>query len=105
MTPENKTLKPENYNLDPYALSKKDFTRIRQWSRVLMERNEYKFNFHQWKDRDIITAGTVEPESIDVHNIYPFPDLHWIIYRAGMKFNLMLLSGKRMLFVSSFAKI
>ncbi len=97
-------LDPTKYILDPYDVTPKDELRVKQWAAEVMKKNESKLSY-EFKDREIITTGEVEPEAIDVRNIYPFPDLHWIIYRAKTNFNLMVMSGKKLLFVSSFAKI
>lgn len=98
-----KRRKPK-YIIDPKDMTSKDQTRARAWAAEVMKRHESKLTM-KVKDRNIIVSGVVEPEAIDVRNIYPFSNLHWVIYRNGDLFDLMLMSGKRMLFVSSFAKV
>jgi hypothetical protein len=92
------------YILDPKDVEEKGEMRVRQWAAELMRRNEYKFT-PKWQDRQIVTSGEVEPEAIDVRAIYPFPDLHWIIWKNKMFWSFMLLSQHRMLFNIDFAKI
>lgn len=85
-----------------------EHSRAFQWATEIIGKHE-RFCTLKVKDRTIVAKGDVQPEDIDIRSIYPFPDLHWIIYRndtpAGTMWNLMLLSGKKMLFVSHFATI
>ena len=101
---KRRKLDPTKYIIDPYDVKPKEESRVRQWCAEVMTRHESKLS-HKFRDREIIASGEVEPEAIDVRSVYPFKDLRWIIYRAKMNFNIMLLSGPRMLLVSSFAKI
>ena len=55
-----------------------------------MAKHEHKFG-KNWKDRDIIASGTLEPEDIDIRNIYPFKGLHWVIYKRSKLFHILLL--------------
>ena len=97
-------LDPTKYIISPHDVTPKDDVRARQWAAEVMKKNESKLSY-EFKDREIITSGEVEPEAIDIRNIYPFKDLHWVIYRAKTNFNLMLMAGQKCLFISSFAKI
>lgn len=92
------------YILDPKNVEESGEMRIRQWAAGIMSKNEYKFT-PKWQDRQIVTSGEVEPESIDVRAVYPFPDLHWIIWKNKTYWSFMLLSKHRMLFNIDFAKI
>ncbi len=101
---KRRKLDPTKYIISPHDVSPKDDLRARQWAAEVMKRNESKLSY-KWKDREVITSGEVEPEAIDVRNIYPFPNLRWLIYRNKQLFDLMLISGEKLLFISSFAKI
>lgn len=97
--------KPEpKYIIDPKDVEKKDDSRARRWAAEVMQKHESKLS-DKFKDRQIIWRGDVDPEDVDVRNVYPFPELHWIIYRNGALFDIMLCSKNKILFVSSFAKI
>lgn len=102
-SPKKKAVEPK-YIIDPKDVSPKDDLRCRRWAAEMMKKNEHKLDT-KYKDRQIITRGEIDPEDIDVKNIYPFPELHWIIYRDGVYFAIMLCSKHRMLFTSSFVKI
>ncbi len=97
-------LDPSKFHISPTDVSEKDLSRCQKWAADIMSLNEYKLN-NQWKDKDIVTSDVVKPEDIDVMNIYPFPDLHWFIYRDGNYWSLTLASKNKMLFKSTFARI
>lgn len=94
--------------INPKDVSAKDEQRVRQWAGDMLRKHESKFNA-KCKNRFIIASGEIEPESIDIINIYPFQNLHWIIYRNDINGHVMwsisLLSGHRMLFTSTYAKL
>lgn len=98
MIPTNKFI------IDPTEFKANDVTRAKQWAREKMKKYEGKLNY-EWNDRAIIASGEIEPEEIDIKTIYPFPNLRWIIYRNELNFTIMLLSGKKLLLSSTFAKI
>jgi hypothetical protein len=101
---ELKKRREPKFIIDPKDVAKKDDSRARAWAAELMSKHE-RFFTDKIPDGRIIARGDVEPEAIDVRNIYPFPNLNWIIFRRRGLFHLMLLSGHRLLFTSSFAKI
>lgn len=106
---ELKRRRQPKYVVDQKDITVKDNLRAKQWAAEIMSRNESKLNANRFKNRQIVTSGDVKPESVDIMNIYPFPNLHWIIYRSDYGSNIMwsisLLSGKKLLFTSTFAKI
>lgn len=106
---ELKRRRQPKYIVDQKDITQKDNMRAKSWAAEIMSRNESKLNQHRFKNRQIVTSGDVKPESVDIMNIYPFPNLHWIIYRNDQGENIMwsisLLSGKKLLFTSTFAKI
>lgn len=96
------------YIIDPKEVTATDEARVKAWAAAIMAKHE-RFFTDKIRDRTIVARGEVSAEEIDIRNIYPFPDLNWIIYRRNIKFgtlwNLMLLSKGVVLFVSSFAKV
>lgn len=90
--------------IDPRDVSPKDDIRARTWAAAMMKKYEHKLN-NNIPDRHIVARGEVEPEDIDVANIYPFANLNWIIYRNKEYFTFLLASNKTVLFVSTFVKI
>ena len=91
--------------IDPKQVSKKDEERVSNWSRGIMKKNEHKLDFHNFKHLEIVTSDVVEAEDIDIANIYPFPDLNWLIYRHHQSWNLMLRARGVVLFIAGYAKI
>lgn len=102
---EQNNQKPK-YIIDPKDVQKKDYSRIQKWCLEKMQKYEGRFGYH-WNDRAIIASGTIEPEELDVRNVYSHPDLAWIIYRNGMNFDIMLTANnaRTLLFKASYAKI
>ena len=94
------------FNVDQKEVTPQDNERVRDWAREIMQKHKSKLDLTKWKNREIITSGTVEPEAVDVKSIYPFPDLYWYIYRGGDQvalgpyikaencFSIMLISKK-----------
>lgn len=95
---------PKRWIVDPNTVSKKDNQRVRAWAAEIMRKNEHKLN-NNWKNGEIVTSGEVEVESIDVKNIYPFPDLQWYVYRRAKYWCLMLRSKQKLLATFYYLKI
>lgn len=102
----NQNPNKEKYIIDPYDVQKKDYQRIAQWCLKKIKKYEGKLGYH-WNDRAIIASGAIEPEEVDVRNVYPFKDLAWFIYRDGLRFSIMLTANnaRTLLFKASYAKI
>ena len=66
--------------VDPREVTVKDDVRVRLWAAGIMGKHESKMS-DKCKENAIIASGDVEPEEVDIRNIYPFKDMHWIIYR------------------------
>ena len=100
--------KPQ-FIVEPKEISNQDNLRARSWAAEIMQKHEDKLNTNHFKNREIVTSGTIPPEAIDIRSLYPFPELHWIIYRNDrmkqVMWSVMLLSQHRCLFVSTFATI
>lgn len=90
--------------MDVSDITSKEYSRIKAWGVSLMAKHEHKLN-DKWKHLEIVTSGTVEPEAVDVRQVYPFPDLHWIIYRHRTCWVLLLMSKRSILSCQKFATI
>lgn len=101
---ELQTLREPRYIINPRDVLPKEETRVRQWAAEIMRKNEHRLNPHV-KDRHIVWSGAVEPEDIDIRQIYPFDDLNWIIYRNGIYWSLMLRSKEKLLATLTYAKL
>ena len=86
---ELKKRREKKYLVNPKDVTKKDEMRIRAWAGEIMRENEHRLD-KKVADKKIVWSGEVKPEAIDIKNIYPFPDLNWIIYRNGICWNFML---------------
>ena len=93
------------YVLDPNEVTAREKKRLMEWSRDLIVKHESKLSFSKWKHGEIIASGIIEPESIDVGEIYSFGELNWYIYRSHDKWNVLLRSHHRVLSVASYAKL
>jgi len=78
--------------IDPKEVEPTDDIRVRKWAKVIMGKHESKFD-KEWKDYQIIASGDVEPEDIDIRNIYPFYDMHWIIYKSNKLHHIILMGN------------
>jgi len=90
--------------LDPKDVTVSDNQRVRTWMGETIRKHESKLDLKKWKINQIVTAASVEPEAIDIRSIYPFPDLHWIIFREGKGFSIMLVGKEIMICKSHFEK-
>jgi hypothetical protein len=93
------------YIIDPKDVEQSENHRVKKWAREIMSKNEHKLNMKNFKNREIVTSGEVNPESIDMRLIYPFIDLNWIIFRNGQLWSLMLRSKEKMLCQIDYASI
>lgn len=107
MNPNIQQITPEAYKertkprfiIDVSELQRSDTDRVKAWGEALAAKHEHKFN-PRWKHLEIVTSGTVKPEDIDIKQIYPFKDLHWIIFRYNKEKSgwvLYLMSKNRLL--------
>ena len=91
--PSQKTLderrKPK-YIIDPKDVSLKDNLRIRQWGLDVMKKHVSRLT-DDVPDRNIVFEKELEPEEIDIKNIYPFQDLYYSIFRLKPYWKLRLL--------------
>lgn len=96
--------KNKKFHLDVEKITQKEHERLYNWSKSLMEKNESKFH-DSIKNFSVINSGTVRPEDPDVGELYRFPELVWYIYKENKFWSFILLSKKKLLFKSQFAKI
>lgn len=81
--PDEETLakrRERKYVIHPKDVKAKDDTRVRQWALEIMKKHTSRLN-DQVLDRHIVFEKEVEPEEIDIRNIYPFEDLYYMIFR------------------------
>lgn len=94
--------------MDVNTITSKEYFRVKKWGHDLVLLNEHKFN-DKWKHLEIVSSGTVKAEDIDIRQIYPFKDLHWIIYRHKTKTTnlwiLLLMSKNKVLSCQKFCTI
>ena len=105
--PDDETLEKRRrpqFIINPKDVTQSDNERVRQWMGETIRKHESKLDLKKWKIDQIVTAASVEPEAIDVRGIYPFSDLHWIIFREGKGFSIMLVGRNIMLCKSHFKK-
>jgi len=85
------------YVVDPKDVAAKDEMRVREWGLSIMQKYESKLN-SKVPNKTIVYEKEVEPEEIDIKNVYPFKNLRWFIMKLGNQWALRLLyktpSGK-----------
>lgn len=90
--------------LDLNDIKQQETARLRAWGISIMQKHEHKLN-NKWKHTQIVTSGTINAEDIDVRQIYPHQDLHWLIYKHHTKWVLLLLSKNLVLSRHEFVTI
>lgn len=91
--PDDETLKKRRepkFVVDPKDIQAKDDIRVRQWALGIMQKHTSRLN-DQVLDKQIVFEKEVEPEDIDIRNIYPFKDLGYMIFRKKPFWCLRLL--------------
>jgi hypothetical protein len=91
--PDEETLKKRRepkFVVDPKDVAAKDDIRVRQWALEIMQKHTSRLN-DQVPDKQIVFMKEVEPEDIDIRNIYPFEDLGYMIFRKKPFWCLRLL--------------
>jgi hypothetical protein len=91
--PDEETLaqrrKPK-FVVDPKDVAAKDDIRVRQWALEIMQKHTSRLK-DDVPDKQIVFEKEVEPEDIDIRNIYPFEDLGYMIFRKKPYWCLRLL--------------
>ncbi len=92
------------YIIDPKSVKPVEDARIRAWFASVMTKNEHRLS-DKWQHREIVWTESIKPEDVDIQQVYPYPDLHYVIYRDRNLWSIMLMSQRTMLAKSSFARI
>ena len=91
--PDEETLKKRRepkFVVDPKDVAAKDDIRVRQWALAIMQKHTSRLK-DDVIDKHIVFEKEVEPEDIDIRNIYPFEDLGYMIFRKKPYWCLRLL--------------
>ena len=96
---------PDKWIIDPQDVKKKDDARVRKWGAEIMKKNEFRLNANKYRNKQIVYRGEIDPEEIDIRNLYPFKELNWIIFRDGKFWSLMLRSKEKLLALLTYSKI
>lgn len=92
------------YIIDPRSVKKEEETRVRQWALALMNKHEDKLK-KKTPNKHVVWSGTVEPEDIDIRQVYPFKELNWVIYRDDPFWALMLRSNAKPLAIMKYVQM
>ncbi len=90
--------------IDPAEVKEQEEVRLRKWALSIMQKHEHKLD-KKVRDKHIVWSGEVAPEDIDIRQIYPHPDLNWVIYRDAELWSLMLRAKEKMLAKFSYARL
>lgn len=95
------------YFIDPRQVTPAEEQRVKMWAKSVMSQHEKYFDPKIYKHGDVVAKNSVRPEDIDIKQIYPFPNLYWIIYRNERlnAWSIVLKSGRRILNNVDFWKI
>ncbi len=91
--PDEETLKKRRepkFVVDPKDVVAQDDIRVRQWALDIMQKHTTRLS-DEIPDKQIVFEKEVEPEDIDIRNIYPFKDLGYMIFRKKPYWCLRLL--------------
>ncbi len=94
--PNEETLKKRRepkFVIDPKDVTVKDQIRIRQWALEIMQKHTSRLK-DEVPDKQIVFEKELEPEDIDIRNIYPFAangTLGYMIFRKTPYWCLRLL--------------
>ncbi|MHA2281526.1 MAG: hypothetical protein ACXAC5_11785 [Promethearchaeota archaeon] len=91
--PDEETLKKRRepkFVVDPKDVVPKDDVRVRQWALDIMQKHTSRLN-DQVPNGKIVYEKEIEPEEIDIRNIYPFKDMYYMIFRKKPYWCLRLL--------------
>ncbi len=91
--PDEETLKKRRepkFVVNPKDVVAEDDIRVRQWALGVMQKHTSRLK-DDVPDKTIVWDKEVEPEDIDIRNIYPFQDLGYMIFRKKPYWCLRLL--------------
>lgn len=81
--PDEETLKKRRepkFVVDPKDVAATDDIRVRKWALDIMKTHSSRLD-DKVPNLQIVFSKEVEPEEIDIRNIYPFDDLYYIIFK------------------------
>ncbi len=91
--PDEETLakrRERKFVIDPEDVKRKDDIRVRQWALAIMQKHTSRLK-DDIPDKRIVFDKEIEPEDIDIRNIYPFKGLGYMIFRKKPYWCLRLL--------------
>jgi len=91
--PDEETLKKRRepkFVIDPKDVKSSDDIRVRKWALEIMKKHTSRLK-DDVPNKQIVFEKEVEPEDIDIRNIYPFQDLGYMIFRKKPYWCLRLL--------------
>jgi len=91
--PDEETLakrREPKFVVDPKDVLPNDDIRVRQWALGIMQKHTSRLK-DDIPNRQIVFEKEVEPEDIDIRNIYPFEDMGYMIFRKKPYWCLRLL--------------
>ena len=91
--PDEETLRKRRepkFVVDPKDVTPTDDMRVRKWALAIMQKHSSRL-VDTVPNRRIVFEKEVEPEEIDIRNIYPFVDLYYMIFRKKPYWCLRLL--------------
>jgi len=81
--PDEETLKKRRepkFVVDPRDVQAKDDVRVREWALGIMQKHTSRLK-DDVPNHQIVFEKEIEPEEIDIRNIYPFEDMFYMIFR------------------------
>lgn len=81
--PDEETLKQRRkpkFVVDPKDVEPTDDIRVREWALKIMQKHVSRLD-DKLPDKTIVYDKEIEPEEIDIRNIYPFEDMYYMIFR------------------------
>lgn len=88
----DKIFPPNRWIIDPSDVRETDAERVKKWCLGIMSKHEHRFT-SDVPNRRIVYKGEVEPEDIDIRNVYPFPNLNWFIHKQMFRGKDGLIDG------------
>lgn len=98
--PDDETLakrREPKFVVNPTDVQPKDDIRIREWALGIMQKNLSRLD-DKTPNKTIVYEKEIEPEEIDIRNLFSFKEMRYFIMRLGNMWSLRLLyktpSGK-----------
>ncbi len=81
--PDEETLakrREPKFVVSPKDVQANDDVRVREWALKIMQQHTSRLD-DKVPDKTIVYDKEIEPEEIDIRNIYPFEDMYYMIFR------------------------